>query len=139
MMNETFIEVNDEAPPQNALRGGSTASVTLRIGNKLYIANAGDSQTMLIRTTSSNKPREQKQKQQQVQDEAEILYRTRKDKAHLPEELARIENLGGKVHIPPKFPGGSRVIVYSTAARPPETIGLAMSRSIGDWEWVSVL
>ena len=121
-LNQTFVEVNEEAPP-SAMRGGCTASVTLRIGSKVYFANAGDSRTILV---SAEK------------EEAEILYETRRDKANLPDEKARIEALGGKIHIPPQNPNLSRVIVYSTAARPPEPIGLAMSRSIGDWEWKSV-
>jgi Protein phosphatase 2C len=59
----------------------------------------------------------------------------RKDKAHLPDERARITSLNGTIHIPPHNPNLSRVVVYSAAAQPPESIGLAMSRSLGDWEW----
>jgi serine/threonine protein phosphatase PrpC len=124
-LNATFVEVNAEAPP-NALRGGCTASLTLRIGSKLYFANAGDSRTILV----SINPKDP--------TDANILYETRRDKAHLPDERARIEKLGGKIHIPPQNPALSRVIVYSAAAIPPETIGLAMSRSIGDWEWKAI-
>jgi serine/threonine protein phosphatase PrpC len=110
---DTFIGVDKEAPP-NALRGGCTASVTLRIGSKLYFANAGDSRSLLVA----------------VPREAKFI--------DLPDERARIEGLGGTIHIPPSDPNGSRVVVYSASAIPPEPIGLAMSRSIGDWEWKEV-
>jgi len=119
-LNETFYEVNEEAPP-NALVGGTTASVSLRIGSKLFVANTGDSRTILANYLGK--------------DQVQIPFLTRFDKPHLPDERARIEALGGKINIPPEHPMGSRVIVYSVSARPPEPIGLAMSRSIGDWEW----
>jgi len=135
-LNETFLQVNEELPPFNALRGGCTASVTLRLGTKLYFANAGDSRTLLVHSADTNHDRGEEKAEKS--SAVEILYQTRPDKAHLPEEKARIEGLGGKIHIPPKFPNGSRVIVYSAAANPPEPIGLAMSRSLGDWEWKEV-
>ena len=111
-LNETFVETDIYAPP-NALKGGATATVSLRIGSKLYVANAGDSQTILVAADSS------------------IAYMTRKDKALLPDERSRIEALGGKIFVNPQ--NVSRVVVYSVTAR--EAIALAMSRSIGDWEW----
>jgi serine/threonine protein phosphatase PrpC len=126
-LKETFLAVNLELPPFAALRGGCTASVTLRIGTKLFIANAGDSRTIVVANENAT-----------TTADAEIIYETRLDKAHLPEEKARIEGMGGKIHIPPKHLAGSRVVVYSSAAKPPEPIGLAISRSLGDWEWKEV-
>ncbi|EEC45740.1 predicted protein [Phaeodactylum tricornutum CCAP 1055/1] len=120
---DAFVEIDHEAPP-NALRGGCTASISLRIGHKLFVANTGDSQILVMHRLN--------------EEDVNIAYRTRKDKAYLPEEKSRIEGMGGQIHIPPAFPEGSRVIVRSVSVHPPETIGLAMSRSIGDWEWGSV-
>ena len=119
-LNDTFMEVNAHGPP-NLLMGGSTGSVTLRIGSKLYIANTGDSQTVLFSISESNDPI--------------IEFATRKDKPILPEEYKRITNLKGNVHINPHT-NDSRVVVWSVAQR--DTIALAMSRSIGDWEWKPV-
>ena len=129
-LNETFVEVNEQLPLQHVRRGGCTASITLRLGSKLYFANAGDSRTILVHVDSAAEPAM-----------IDIPYQTRPDKAHLPDERARIEAAGGKVHIPPDFPNGSRVIVYSHFANPPEQIGLAMSRCLGDveWKWVGVI
>jgi serine/threonine protein phosphatase PrpC len=118
ILNETFIETDIYAPP-NALAGGCTGSVTLRLGSKLYFANAGDSQTILVSVNYST-------------GVLSIPYMTRKDKANLPDERARIEGLGGTIHINQQG-FDPRVIVYSRSQR--DTIGLAMSRSIGDWEW----
>uniref|UniRef100_A0A7S2YLI8 PPM-type phosphatase domain-containing protein n=1 Tax=Entomoneis paludosa TaxID=265537 RepID=A0A7S2YLI8_9STRA len=127
-LNDTFHEVNEEAPPTSALRGGCTASISLRLGSKLFLANVGDSRTVVVQYSKSADPHSHKPK-------VEITASTRLDKAHLPDEQARIERMGGKVHIPPQHPQQSRVIVYSVAAIPHEPIGLAMSRSLGDWEW----
>lgn len=128
-LNDTFVEIDNEAPP-NALRGGTTASITLRIGDTLFFANTGDSQSMLVHSTASSR--------NVTHSHHEIVFQTIPHKPHLPEEKARIEALGGTIHIPAQFPAASRVVVYSSAAIPPELIGLAMSRSIGDWEWKPV-
>ena len=129
-LNETFIEVDQEGSP-NLLTGGSTASVTLRIGNKLFFANCGDSLTILVKRDVSIRA----DTDQANEEATSILHQTRRDKAHLPDERARIEAMGGTIFIPQQYPTQSRVIVYSVASIPHEPIGLAMSRSIGDWEW----
>jgi serine/threonine protein phosphatase PrpC len=128
-LNKTVVEVDIYAPP-NFLLGGSTATVTLRRGSKLYIANTGDSQTMLV-----SLPNATLLGRSLTQEDATIEYITRHDKASLPDEYARITALNGTIHIDPKT-NDSRVIVRSDAAR--ETIMLAMSRSLGDWEWKAV-
>jgi serine/threonine protein phosphatase PrpC len=58
---------------------------------------------------------------------------TRKDRPFEDDEKLRIERMGGKIHVPPDNPRLARVVVHSEAAK--DTIALAMSRSIGDWEW----
>ena len=112
---ETFVEMDKTAPAE--ISGGCTASVILQQGPKLYFANAGDSSSFLVVY------RAQSQK-------AEVVYITREDKPSLPEERARVEKMGGQVYLPAR--GTSRVLYVD-----PETgmqSGLAMSRSIGDWE-----
>jgi len=142
-LNETFLEVNAQLPLEHARRGGCTASITLRLGSKLYFANAGDSRTILVRApvaadSTNNKRDNGNQQNNNPAAIVEIPYQTRPDKANLPEERARIEAAGGKIHIPPKFPSGARVIVFSHFATPPEPVGLAMSRCLGDVEWKAV-
>jgi len=78
------------------------------------------------------------QQQQQVTPEGMIttvVYASRRDKANLPDERARIEGRGGKIHLNAKG-FDPRVMVQSQVAN--ETIGLAMSRCLGDWEWKAV-
>lgn len=120
-LSDTFVQVNREGTPFNFLRGGTTASVTLRFGSRLYVANAGDSQTVLVSVESTK---------------AKVEFETRKDKPFEEDEHDRIEKLGGKIHINPLHPGDARVVVHSKAAK--DTIALAMSRSLGDWEWKEV-
>lgn len=112
---ETFVEMDKTAPAE--ISGGCTASVILQKGPKVYFANAGDSRSFLVvYRTSSQK--------------AEVVYITREDKPSLPDEKERVEKMGGQVYLPIR--GTSRVLYVD-----PETgmqSGLAMSRSIGDWE-----
>jgi serine/threonine protein phosphatase PrpC len=112
---ETFIEMDQTAPAE--ISGGCTASVILQQGQTLYFANAGDSRSFLVVYRA---------KRQSVQ----VAYITREDKPHLLDERARVEKMGGQVYNP--LQGTSRVLYTD-----PETgmqSGLAMSRSIGDWE-----
>eukprot|EP00531_Pseudo-nitzschia_arenysensis_P001710 CAMPEP_0116145250 /NCGR_PEP_ID=MMETSP0329-20121206/16482_1 /TAXON_ID=697910 /ORGANISM="Pseudo-nitzschia arenysensis, Strain B593" /LENGTH=524 /DNA_ID=CAMNT_0003640821 /DNA_START=86 /DNA_END=1660 /DNA_ORIENTATION=+ len=135
-LNESFLELNEKGDPANFYLGGSTASVALRWGSSLYIANTGDSETVVI--SASPPPKQQNTKQKQQHNKlwnAKVEYATRRDKANQPEERARIEKLGGKIHINDKG-FDPRVILHSEVAQ--DTIGLAMSRSIGDWEWKAV-
>lgn len=115
---DAFLEADAEAP-SSAMNGGSTASILLRLGSKIYFANVGDSTTFVATY-------------EKVTGTTAVAHRNRKDKPHMAEERARIEAMGGKVHAPPDHPIMARVIAYSKAKG--EMVGLAMSRSIGDWE-----
>ena len=59
-----------------------------------------------------------------------VVYLSREDKPNWPEERARVEAAGGQVYLPAR--GTSRVVYHDTVTGAPT--GLAMSRSIGDWE-----
>jgi serine/threonine protein phosphatase PrpC len=112
---DTFIEIDRNCPGE--VSGGCTASVVLQQGSKLYVANAGDSRSFVVVYRPSRQT-------------VEIIYISREDKPHLPDERRRVEECGGQVFLPPL--GTSRVLYTD-----PDTgmqSGLAMSRSIGDWE-----
>jgi serine/threonine protein phosphatase PrpC len=112
---ETFIEMDKKAPAE--ISGGCTASVVLQDGPKVYFANAGDSRSFLVvyRANTST---------------IEIPYITREDKPDLQDERERVESRGGQVYLPLR--GTSRVL-YTDPVTGIQS-GLAMSRSIGDWE-----
>jgi len=147
IITSTFIEVDNEAPTTG---GGCTATIIFRRGNALFMANTGDSSQLLVVYTPPNhfnKDISQRNAkyihspcspdiQLHLQGSISLHYQSAKHKAHFPKERDRIEALGGKIHIPPKAPSGSRVIVRSSLHG--EDVGLAMSRSIGDWEWTAV-
>lgn len=112
---DTFVEIDKGAPAD--ISGGCTASVVFQHGNRVYFANAGDSRSFLVvyrQKTSS----------------VEVIYLTREDKPHLQDERERVESCGGHVYLP--LHGTSRVL-YTDPVTGMQS-GLAMSRSIGDWE-----
>lgn len=121
-LNQTFLEIDSELPIIEGSQynigesGGSTASIIFRYGSNMYFANVGDSLSFL----GSFDRKSQK---------TTILYKNRFDKPHIIEEKERIENSNGKVFIPP-HPINSRVMAFNRIKK--ETIGLGMSRSIGD-------
>jgi len=116
---DAFVQMDHSAraTPEH-VTGGCTASVVLQLDDKAYIANAGDSRSLIATYSKSTK-------------ETKVVYVTREDKPHLPEERQRVEKMGGRVRLPPQAGGTSRVM-YRDAITGGE-YGLAMSRSIGDW------
>jgi serine/threonine protein phosphatase PrpC len=112
---DTFVELDAKAPAE--ISGGCTASVVFQHGPKVYFANAGDSRSFLVvyrEKTAS----------------VEMIYVTREDKPDLQDERERVESRGGQVYLPLR--GTSRVL-YTDPVTGMQS-GLAMSRSIGDWE-----
>ena len=117
-LTESFVYLDKTIPTKRT--GGCTASVILQLQHKIYIANAGDSVSFLaLHHYATN--------------QTYVLYETREDKPHLPDERARVESMGGYVYIPPpnKPHSSSRVVTIDAQGR---QSGLAMSRSIGDWD-----
>ncbi|VEU34530.1 unnamed protein product [Pseudo-nitzschia multistriata] len=114
-ITETFVEMDRTAPAE--ISGGCTATIVLQKGSRLYVANAGDSRSFVVVYRAKAKT-------------AEVVYISREDKPSLPDERERVEKAGGKVLLPPT--GTSRVLY--TDPESGLTSGLAMSRSIGDWE-----
>jgi serine/threonine protein phosphatase PrpC len=132
-LHAVFLEMQDLLPLPEAYRGGSTASVSLRLGQQLFVANLGDSQVVL---TQHFRTKGQK-KDGSSAIEPVIFYRNELHKPGLPEEKRRIEAAGGKVHMPADVKD-SRVVTFCAHAVPPEAITLAMSRSFGDNDFKKV-
>ena len=117
-----YKAIDDTSAPVSG--AGATATSVLRIGNRIYHINTGDSQSFLGYYIKSKK-------------ESGVAFITTEHKPHLPEEKARIEAMGGTVMLPPPAPPGvnlkmsSRVFCMLPNGM---QLGLAMSRSIGDPE-----
>lgn len=133
-LTETFIEVDEHEPVKGT--GGSTASAVFYPGidTKAYIANTGDSTTIIAAYSKSR-------------NQSIIVYQNRKHKPHLSDERHRIEMAGGQVMIPPSLLGGdggigmkesSRIIIPGPSGGQFGSMALAMSRSIGDFDGKSV-
>ena len=117
ILEEAFIEVDANGKRDLAIpSGGCTASVVLHLDDMLYVANAGDSRSIVaIFDTRSGK--------------TTVVYASREDKPDLKDERARVERSGGKVYIP-KDPRESSRVFYLDSNNQPRG-GLAMSRSLG--------
>ena len=121
ILQETFIELDASSPAEPS--GGCTASIVLQIDSNIYIANAGDSRSfVVVHITDPISKTETTQ----------IIYGTREDKPHLSFERLRVEAMGGTVYIPPGGKGTTRVLYQDPTTG--STSGLAMSRSLGDWD-----
>ncbi len=117
VLASTFVEVHRTGQTELATNaGGCTASVVLQLGDKVYVANAGDTQSVVA--TYADKT-----------GDITVAYVTREDTPDLDDELERIEKAGGIVQY---VDGSSRVIYFDEkdVARG----GLAISRALGDWD-----
>eukprot|EP00957_Ditylum_brightwellii_P156798 11934222-Ditylum_brightwellii.AAC.1 len=136
ILSQTFLQMDEQILklPKDTFDGGCTASLIFRYtpplqqrqhhhhdNNKVYIANAGDSQTLVAAYVPSTKT-------------VFLLYQSRMDKPHLPTEKSRIEKSGGSVYIPqdngPGYLNETSRVWASKADG--QMYGLAMSRSLGD-------
>ena len=121
-----YQEIDDVAASVSG--AGCTATSVLRVGNRLYHINTGDSQSFLGYSIQGGRG-----------DAATtgVAFLTKEHKPHLPEEKARIESMGGTVMLPPPAPPGIKMALSSRVlALLPNgmQLGLAMSRSLGDVE-----
>lgn len=117
VLAEAFLEVHNSGKTELATNsGGCTASVVLQLGAKVYVANAGDTQSIVATYTADS-------------GDITVTYVTREDTPDLDDEMERIERAGGIVQY---VDGSSRVIYFdeNDVARG----GLAISRALGDWD-----
>ena len=124
-LKDIFVEIDQDAKPVSGGKGGCTASVVLQMGNKLYVANAGDSVSIVATYDESS-------------DKVLVHFVTREDKPHLEDERARIEAMGGTVWVPRDTKQESSRVIFADPTTGYQT-GLAMSRSIGDWDMIGVV
>lgn len=125
----TYKELNRRV--ESISGAGCTASAVLRLGNKMFVANAGDSTSLIVTRDPSRSGAAS----------IAIAYRNREDKPHLPDERARIQAMGGQIMIPPEHmqppPGSDQPRLSSRVLAILDNgmqLALAMSRSLGDPE-----
>lgn len=113
---ETFLEVDDRlgrSPAVEAFYSGTTAVVALVHGNRLWVANAGDSRCTLATVRDGKLVAEDLSIDQNPDS---------------PAEMERILGAGGFVSPPPEPGLSARVWLDADFTQ----VGLAMARSIGD-------
>lgn len=120
-IQESFIEA-DQSDPTGGV-GGATATMILQLGHRLYVANAGDSRSFIG---------------VYVDGTVQLAYASREDKPDVPEERRRITEAGGYVHIPAD-PREDVPRAYYVDPQGRARYGLAMSRTIGDWQVQGVI
>lgn len=131
-LKEAFKQIDDTEPCKG--EGGSTLSALFYPGRgtKCYVANTGDSTTLIVRVSDKSK-------------KATIVYENRQHKPHLEEERKRIESKGGSIMVPPSLlfsrpeseDGDEATLKESSRVfipNPQGQLALAMSRSIGDFD-----
>lgn len=122
---ETFLKVDSSLLEEELIEpmyAGTTACVCLLRDKQLVLSNAGDSRAVLARR------RKVVEGQDDGLSELEALDLTEDQNPDLPEEQARIEEMGGFVSPPPEPGLSARVWLDAECTQ----IGLAMARSIGD-------
>ncbi len=117
-LKELFLAVNDNLPH---LAGSGTTGISIwKHQGQLYISNVGDSKAFLVGVDSTRK-------------KVKVIYTTKPHKPDNPDERKRIEGMGGRVQAAPA-PGYSARLLIPLGESPMEVVGLAMSRSLGDFD-----
>jgi protein phosphatase 1E len=117
-LKELFLAVNDNLP--HLAGSGSTGISIWKHQGQLYISNVGDSKAFLVGVDSTRK-------------KVNVIYTTKPHKPDSPDERKRIEGMGGRVQAAPA-PGYSARLLIPLGESPLEVVGLAMSRSLGDFD-----
>ncbi len=122
VFKDAYLEV-DSLEPVKASAGCTASSLFYPgQGTKAYVANVGDSTTIIVKYSKSTK-------------QSTIVHQNRKHKPHLPDEKLRISAAGGEVMMPPSqhmSQESSRLVVPAPGGNPFGGMALAMSRAIGD-------
>ncbi len=118
-LHTMVLSINENLP--NIMGAGSTAISIWRRRNQLFISNVGDSKAFVVSVDRTH--------QRQVQ----VLYTTQPHKPDDPLERKRIESMGGEVQEAPDPKFSARVLI-PFGDPPHDYMGLAMSRSLGDFD-----
>jgi serine/threonine protein phosphatase PrpC len=127
-IRDAFLRVDESIPRKSANDGGATASIVLRKKDTLFVANAGDSQSLIAAVSTSSNTATTADKTSVV-----LLYASRLDKPDLAEERARILEAGGIVS-----EESEEDVARVSYELNGHAYGLAMSRGLGDANAIGV-
>jgi serine/threonine protein phosphatase PrpC len=121
---------NDESKPRD---GGTTAVVAVVSSQKILVANVGDSRCILVKkgtaTTTTNLDGED-------EENIEVISMSEDHKPDLPDERARIESAGLKIHTDQIFhENGEYELISKVKKSDKEMLGVA--RAFGDYDYKS--
>ena len=139
---ESFVAMDESSPKEDS--GGCTATVIYQQGQRIFVANAGDSRS-IIAVYRKNIHNQQQQDESKLESNGsgttknapdkyvKVAYISREDKPDDPDEQKRLEKHGGEI-IPAEKNKSSKVRFQSNVpGKASATLG--MSRSIGDWQF----
>jgi serine/threonine protein phosphatase PrpC len=120
---QTFRKIDKYVPDIDL--SGTTATVVLKLGQHLHIANVGDSRTFVVLYHTEK-------------ETTKLFYSTTPDTLDVPVERERILGMGGSIYLPPTGPRGVQppprvyVTIINPVTNETESFALENSRSIGD-------
>ena len=117
-LKDLFLAVNANLP--NIPGAGTTGISIWKQKDQLYVSNVGDSKAFVVSVDSTRK-------------NIKVIYTTKAHKPDDPEERKRIEGMGGQIQEAPA-PGYSARLLIPMGESPLDVMGLAMSRSLGDFD-----
>ena len=135
---DSFVAMNESSPKEDS--GGTTATVIYQQGQRIFVANAGDSRSIVAIYRKNHPP----QQHEDEKDEAEankngsektvkVVYMSLEDKPDLPKEQKRLEARGGEIVQADK--NKSSKVRFTSSVPGKVSATLSMSRSIGDWQF----
>mmetsp|Transcript_22098 Transcript_22098/g.51948 ORF Transcript_22098/g.51948 Transcript_22098/m.51948 type:complete len:658 (-) Transcript_22098:53-2026(-) len=128
LLESIFEDVNESMPHFEG--SGSTGISVWKVGNLVYTSNVGDSLAFVASyDTKSSKNRKGGKLDP---SDIEIIYETQPHKPDSRRERERIEKAGGEVADPPAPGFSARLLIPHPNGI--DMTGLAMSRSLGDFE-----
>jgi serine/threonine protein phosphatase PrpC len=117
-LRDIFLAVNRDLP--HLVGAGTTGISIWKHQDQLFISNVGDSKAFVASIDSTR-------------NTVNVIYTTKPHKPDDPDERKRIQGMGGKIQEAPA-PGFSARLLIPVGESPFDVVGLAMSRSMGDFD-----
>jgi len=123
-LKQLFLAINANMPYIEG--SGSTGISIWKRRNQLFVSNVGDSMAFVVSVDRATR------------QDVKVIYTTKPHKPNDPIERRRIERMGGEVQAPPSPEYSWRLLIPIGPSPLADVFGLAMSRSLGDFEGQAV-